>query len=406
MYKKYVKRQLDILFSLLLVVLTSPIMIVTAILIKLFDRGPILFIQLRTGLNGKSFKIYKFRTMTVKTHNKHGFELKHKERLTKIGQVLRKTSIDELPQIFNILKGDMSFIGPRPWIPEYYNTFTQRQKRRVKVLPGITGLAQAKGRNGLTILEKLEYDMEYVDNISFKRDVKVLLMTILIVLTRHNAEIVQEGIQNEIFFLRTTNTFEDDNVDMDILDAILTQDESTEDSKKDEKSENKVKPELELKMEAKLPTNALNRNEEVTIITKGTTITGSISSDGSLEVNGTIKGDIECQGKLSIIGIVSGNCMAAEVYVGAKRLVGCINSEGSVKIGLGTVVIGDVTASSGVIAGAIKGEIDINGPIVIDSSAVIKGNIKAQSIQINNGAVIEGFCSLSYSSIDIDNIFE
>jgi len=202
------------------------------------------------------------------------------------------------------------------------------------------------------------------------------------------------------------DTFEDDNVDMDILDAILTQDESTEDSKKDEKSENKVKPELELKMEAKLPTNALNRNEEVTIITKGTTITGSISSDGSLEVNGTIKGDIECQGKLSIIGIVSGNCMAAEVYVGAKRLVGCINSEGSVKIGLGTVVIGDVTASSGVIAGAIKGEIDINGPIVIDSSAVIKGNIKAQSIQINNGAVIEGFCSLSYSSIDIDNIFE
>jgi len=203
-----------------------------------------------------------------------------------------------------------------------------------------------------------------------------------------------------------TDAFEDDNVDMDILDAILTQDESTEDSKKDEKSESKVKPELGLKMEEKLPANALNRNEEMTIITKGTTITGSISSDGSLEINGTIKGDIECQGKLSVIGIVSGNCMAAEVYVGAKRLEGCINSEGSVKIGLGTVVIGDVTASSGVIAGAIKGEIDINGPIVIDSSAVIKGNIKAQSIQINNGAVIEGFCSLSYSSIDIDNIFE
>lgn len=207
-----------------------------------------------------------------------------------------------------------------------------------------------------------------------------------------------------------TDTFEDDNVDMDILDAILTQEDVVEEFQMVTKAENQAKLEAILKKDFKeefKENSAVSSNiNEVTVITKGTTITGNISSDGSLEVMGTIKGDIECQGKLSIAGNVIGNCMATEVYVGAKRLVGCINSEGSVKIGLGTVIIGDVTASSAVIAGAVKGEVDINGPIIIDTSAVIKGNIKAQSVQINNGAVIEGFCSLSYASIDIDNIFE
>lgn len=198
-------------------------------------------------------------------------------------------------------------------------------------------------------------------------------------------------------------TFEDDNVDMDILDAILTQEESVEDYT-NEVPEKNIK--VESKSEVKADAVVTNKNDDVTVITKGTTISGNISSEGSLEVMGTIKGDVECQGKLSIIGSVTGNCMASEIFVGAKRLIGCINSEGSVKIGLGSVIIGDVTASSAVIAGAIKGEIDINGPVIIDSSAVIKGNIKAQSVQINNGAVIEGFCSLSYASIDIDNIFE
>ncbi len=203
----------------------------------------------------------------------------------------------------------------------------------------------------------------------------------------------------------TTDVYEDDNVDMDILDAILTQEESVEDYM-NEVPEKNIKFESNSKSEVKSDAAVTNKNDDVTVITKGTTINGSISSDGALEVMGTIKGDVECQGKLSIIGSVTGNCMASEVFVGAKRLIGCINSEGSVKIGLGSVIIGDVTASSAVIAGAIKGEIDINGPVIIDSSAVIKGNIKAQSVQINNGAVIEGFCSLSYASIDIDNIFE
>lgn len=217
-----------------------------------------------------------------------------------------------------------------------------------------------------------------------------------------------------------TNDYEDDNLDMDVLDAILNSDDnSLEDMNELDiiaESEEEVaayleedtKVESEIKEpEIKEPTVLTqNKSEEVTVITKGTIINGSISADGSLEVMGTIKGDVECQGKLSIIGNVTGNSMANEVYVGTKRLEGSISSEGSVKIGLGSVVIGDITASSAVIAGAVKGEIDINGPVIIDSSAVIKGNIKAQSIQINNGAVIEGFCSLSYASIDIDNIFE
>ncbi len=200
---------------------------------------------------------------------------------------------------------------------------------------------------------------------------------------------------------------DNDNVDMDILDDILTGEENGEEESwaeenadlnetsagKSEKEDNSNEP-------------PKFTSDEVSVITKSTVITGNINSEGSLEVMGTIKGDVECQGKLSIVGLVTGNCMAAEVYVGAKRFEGCINSEGSIKIGLGTVVIGDVTGTSGVIAGAVKGDIDISGPIIIDSSAVIKGNIKAQSIQINNGAVIEGFCSLSYASIDIDNIFE
>ncbi|MBO7402637.1 MAG: polymer-forming cytoskeletal protein [Lachnospiraceae bacterium] len=147
--------------------------------------------------------------------------------------------------------------------------------------------------------------------------------------------------------------------------------------------------------------------ESVTVITKGTTINGSIISDCSLDVMGTINGDIECLGKLTISGTVVGSSMASEIFVNTERLEGNLSSEGSVKIGLGTVVVGDVTGNSAVIAGAVKGQIDINGPVVIDSTAIIKGNVKAKSIQMNNGAVLEGFCSLtSYASLDIDNVFE
>lgn len=144
----------------------------------------------------------------------------------------------------------------------------------------------------------------------------------------------------------------------------------------------------------------------VTVITKGTTINGSIISDCSLDVMGTINGDIECLGKLTISGKVTGNSLASEVVVNTDRLEGSVVSEGNVKVGLGTVIIGDITASSAVFAGAVKGEIDVKGPVVLDSTAIIKGNIKAKSIQMNNGAVMDGFCSLSYADLQIDDIFE
>ena len=185
----------------------------------------------------------------------------------------------------------------------------------------------------------------------------------------------------------------EENVDLELLEAMNMEEEQEEVGVKE-------------KAVTKLRTSSVANDDEVTVISKGTSINGSISSDGSLEIMGTIIGDVECLGKLSITGKIVGNSSAAEVYVNTERMEGSITSEGSVKVGLGTVVVGDILATSGVIAGAVKGEIDINGPIVIDSTAIIKGNIKAKSVQINNGAVIEGFCSLSYSAVDVDNIFE
>ncbi|MFA9463782.1 MAG: polymer-forming cytoskeletal protein [Velocimicrobium sp.] len=146
--------------------------------------------------------------------------------------------------------------------------------------------------------------------------------------------------------------------------------------------------------------------DDVTVITKGTKINGSISSDGSLEIMGTINGDIDCLGKLSIVGNINGNSQASEIYVNTARLDGNLVSSGSIKVGVGTIVVGDMKASSAVIAGAVKGEVDVNGPVIIDSTAIVKGNINAKSVQINNGAVVDGYCSLSYASVDIDNFFD
>jgi cytoskeletal protein CcmA (bactofilin family) len=217
-------------------------------------------------------------------------------------------------------------------------------------------------------------------------------------------EILEEGLEDEVedmsekVDLKADEIDEvnvddfDENIDLDLLDALNAEEEQDE--------ENKKKP------DKKLRAASVVDDDDVTVISKGTTINGSISSDGSLDIMGNISGDIECLGKLSITGKIVGNSTAAEVYINTERLEGSINSEGSVKVGLGTVVVGDIVATSGVIAGAVKGEIDVNGPIVIDSTAIIKGNIKAKSVQINNGAVVEGFCSLSYSDVDLDNVFE
>ena len=215
----------------------------------------------------------------------------------------------------------------------------------------------------------------------------------------------KEDLQNEEkddLFTMVSEEDQEEEVDLELLDSLMEDDSLVEEETKEEEP---VKEELPKEKATERPSEA--DTEGVTVITKGTTINGSIISDCSLDVMGTINGDIECLGKLTISGKVTGNAMAAEVYVNTDRLEGNITSEGSVKIGLGTVVVGDVSGNSAVIAGAVKGEIDINGPVVIDSTAIIKGNVKAKSIQMNNGAVLEGFCSLtSYASLDIDNVFE
>ena len=158
--------------------------------------------------------------------------------------------------------------------------------------------------------------------------------------------------------------------------------------------------------EAMKAMNEERLNGTVTVITENTTITGSISSDGSLEVMGTITGDIECVGKVYINGKVSGGVVASEIYVNTPKLNGGLISEGTVRIGVGTVVLGDVTGSSAYIAGAVRGNIDIEGPLVIESTAILKGDIKAKTITIKSGAVIDGYCSLYQTAVDMDKIFE
>jgi cytoskeletal protein CcmA (bactofilin family) len=201
-------------------------------------------------------------------------------------------------------------------------------------------------------------------------------------------EMIQEEIMEEE--IKEDEDMEE-NVDLELLEAMSLEEEESE---------------VVEQTIPKVKSSSAVIDDEVTVISKGTTINGSISSDGSLDIMGNITGDVECLGKLSITGKIKGNSSASEVYVNTERLEGSVTSEGSIKIGLGTVVIGDIVATSGVIAGAVKGEIDVNGPIVVDSTAIIKGNIKAKSVQINNGAVIEGALSLSYSAVDVDNIFE
>ncbi|WP_094549353.1 sugar transferase [Petroclostridium xylanilyticum] len=184
MYRKYVKRVLDFVFAVILLIITSPIMLLAAIAIKLEDpKGPVLFKQKRPGKNAKIFTVYKFRTMRVETE-KDGKPLTDMERMTKVGSFLRKTSIDELPQLFNIIRGEMSFIGPRPLLVQYLEFYTPEQMRRHEVTPGISGWAQVNGRNAISWEEKFKLDIWYVDNQSFLVDFKILFMTIYNVLSR------------------------------------------------------------------------------------------------------------------------------------------------------------------------------------------------------------------------------
>ena len=183
MYQKYIKRLLDIVLSFVAIIILSPIYIIVGILVLIFLGSPIIFKQERPGKNEKIFTLYKFRTMTSKK-DKDGNLLPDEKRLTKFGKFLRSTSLDELPELFNILKGDMSIIGPRPLLVEYLKYYNKEEKHRHDVRPGLTGLAQVNGRNTQTWEERFKYDVEYVNNITFVNDIKIIFKTIVVVFKR------------------------------------------------------------------------------------------------------------------------------------------------------------------------------------------------------------------------------
>lgn len=189
LYCKLIKRFTDFLIAALSIIIFSPLLIILAILVRVKLGGPVIFKQERPGLNGKVFKLYKFRTMTD-AKDENGNLLDDEYRLTSFGKKLRSTSLDELPELYNILKGDMSIVGPRPLLVKYLPLYNDEQKRRHDVRPGLTGLAQVSGRNAITWTEKFNRDIEYVDNVSLGLDISIFFKTIYCVLKK-------EGINSD-----------------------------------------------------------------------------------------------------------------------------------------------------------------------------------------------------------------
>lgn len=190
MYKKYIKRIMELFFSLTFILCFWWLYILIAVLVRQKLGSPVIFKQQRPGLNGKVFTMYKFRSMTD-AKDKDGKLLSDEERLPRFGKVLRSTSLDEIPEFFNILKGDMSLVGPRPLLVQYLERYNERQARRHEVRPGITGWAQVNGRNAISWEQKFEYDVEYVEKCSFLLDIKIIFMTIKKIFIREG--ISQEG---------------------------------------------------------------------------------------------------------------------------------------------------------------------------------------------------------------------
>ena len=189
MYKRFVKRCLDFLLSLAALIILSPVLLLVAILVRCKLGSPILFKQERPGLHEKIFCMYKFRTMTD-AKGADGNLLPDEMRLTKFGKLLRSTSLDELPELFNILKGDMAIVGPRPLLVQYLTRYNEKQHHRHDVRPGFTGLAQVNGRNSISWQEKFEWDVRYVENVSFLMDLRIIAKTVKVVLKR-------DGISSE-----------------------------------------------------------------------------------------------------------------------------------------------------------------------------------------------------------------
>lgn len=200
MYRKFFKRFVDIVLSLLILILSSPILLISAILIKLESEGPVIFKQKRLGLGGKEFYIYKFRSMCVGAEKSGVYSDNKDTRVTKIGKILRKTSIDELPQAVNVLKGDMSFIGPRPpltYHPWPIDEYSEEQLRMFEVRPGITGWAQVNGRKAVEWNRRIKLNVWYVDNLSLWLDIKICFLTVFKVFTNADNENVGETVTKE-----------------------------------------------------------------------------------------------------------------------------------------------------------------------------------------------------------------
>lgn len=191
MYAKYIKRILDLILSLMALIVLMPLMIIIGILVRINLGSPIIFKQKRPGKNEKIFTLYKFRTMTDK-RDIDGNLLPDEYRLTKFGKFLRSTSLDELPELINIIKGDIAIVGPRPLLVEYLPYYTEEEKHRHDVRPGLTGLAQVNGRNAISWEEKLKYDTEYIKEISFYSDLKIIFKTIKKTIKRKDIKMGKE----------------------------------------------------------------------------------------------------------------------------------------------------------------------------------------------------------------------
>lgn len=198
------KRLIDVCISLSMLIFMLPVILFLTVLIRIKLGSPILFSQERPGLNGKIFKMYKFRSMTD-ARDENGKLLSDKERITKFGSFLRSSSLDELPGLWNILKGDMSLVGPRPLLVEYLDFYTTTESKRHNVRPGLTGLAQVSGRNNLAWDERLKIDVEYVDNQSFSLDIKILFMTFIKVIKKEDVVIVPSSKFGKLSEERASN---------------------------------------------------------------------------------------------------------------------------------------------------------------------------------------------------------
>lgn len=192
LYEKYFKRPIDVICALLAVIIFSWLYVIVAILVKAKLGSPVLFCQKRPGKDGKIFELYKFRTMSNATNSK-GELLPDTERLTKFGRFLRSTSLDELPEAFNIIRGEMSLIGPRPLAVQYLPYYNEKEQHRHDVRPGLSGLAQVKGRNGLQWEERFAYDLEYVSKITFLGDLNIILLTVKKALKREGITVRGTG---------------------------------------------------------------------------------------------------------------------------------------------------------------------------------------------------------------------